>query len=201
MSGNPRRGSPGPDAAAAGFVARWSARKHARGRGEGDVRDPAPAASAPAPADAPPAALTDADMPPLETLDAESDYSGFLSAGVSDALRRLALRKLFGSAKFQLRDGLDDYDADYNLLTPLRSALAEAARDAVSRPLRSAPDAPERVRDARATPPAAARETDHGMAGHGAHRPVAAPPDPPPGGDAEARAGGGRRSGADGRDD
>ena len=36
----------------------------------------------------------DADMPPIESLDAESDYTGFLSPGVSDALRQAALRKL-----------------------------------------------------------------------------------------------------------
>ena len=63
-------------------------------------------------------------MPSLESLNEESDYSGFLSPGVSDGLHRLALRKLFGAAKFQVRDGLDDYDTDYNLLQPLRRVLA-----------------------------------------------------------------------------
>ena len=57
-------------------------------------------------------ALTDEDMPPLDTLDEDSDYSGFLSPGVSEALRRRALRKLFSSAVFNIPDGLDDYDYD-----------------------------------------------------------------------------------------
>ncbi|WP_025770872.1 DUF3306 domain-containing protein [Thioalkalivibrio sp. HK1] len=57
--------------------------------------------------------LTDADMPPIETLDEHSDYSGFLSPGVSEELRRRALRKLFLSAAFNVRDGLDDYDDDF----------------------------------------------------------------------------------------
>jgi hypothetical protein len=39
-------------------------------------------------------ALTDADMPPIESLDEDSDYSAFMSEGVSDELRNLALRKL-----------------------------------------------------------------------------------------------------------
>jgi hypothetical protein len=40
----------------------------------------------------------------------------------------MALRKLFGAAKFQSRDGLDDYDTDYNLLVPLRRAVAEVTQ-------------------------------------------------------------------------
>lgn len=59
--------------------------------------------------------LTDADMPPLESLDEDSDYTGFLSSGVSEELRKLALRKLFNSTVFHERDGLDDYDDDYSL--------------------------------------------------------------------------------------
>ena len=58
-------------------------------------------------------ALTDEDMPPLGSLDENSDYSGFLSPGVSEGLRRRALRKLFFSAAFNVRDGLDDYDEDF----------------------------------------------------------------------------------------
>ena len=63
--------------------------------------------------------LTDEDMPPIESLDESSDYSGFLSPGVSDELRQLALRKLFRSAKFNVRDGLDDYDDDFSSFAAL----------------------------------------------------------------------------------
>ncbi|MGI9317276.1 MAG: DUF3306 domain-containing protein [bacterium] len=63
--------------------------------------------------------LTDDDMPPIETLDEHSDYSGFMSPGVSDTLRKLALRKLFASAGFNIRDGLDDYDDDFTNFEPL----------------------------------------------------------------------------------
>ena len=56
---------------------------------------------------------TDADMPPLDTLDAESDYTGFLSPKVSEKLRRAALRKLFHSAQFNIVDGLDEYAEDF----------------------------------------------------------------------------------------
>jgi len=63
--------------------------------------------------------LTDADMPALESLDEDSDYSGFMSAGVSDKLRKLALRKLFMAPVFNIRDGLDEYDEDYTYFEKL----------------------------------------------------------------------------------
>ena len=64
-------------------------------------------------------ALTDEDMPPLDSLGEDSDYSGFLSPGVSEALRRRALRKLFSSAVFNIPDGLDDYDDDFTSFAAL----------------------------------------------------------------------------------
>ncbi len=63
--------------------------------------------------------LTDDDMPDPELLDEKSDYSGFLSPGVSDKLRKVALRKLFYGASFNIRDGLDDYDDDFTNFEPL----------------------------------------------------------------------------------
>ena len=63
--------------------------------------------------------LTDADMPDIESLDEDSDFSGFMSSGVSDELRNLALRKLFGAPVFNIRDGLDEYDEDYTYFEKL----------------------------------------------------------------------------------
>ena len=57
--------------------------------------------------------LTDEDMPAIESLHEDSDFSGFMSTGVSDELRNLALKKLFKAPSFNLRDGLDEYDEDY----------------------------------------------------------------------------------------
>ncbi|GAA0407292.1 hypothetical protein GCM10009133_14900 [Cocleimonas flava] len=64
-------------------------------------------------------ALTDEDMPDIETLDESSDYSGFMSTGVSEGLRTMALRKLFKSKVYNVRDGLDDYDGDYTFFEKL----------------------------------------------------------------------------------
>lgn len=63
--------------------------------------------------------LTDADMPDIESLDEDSDFSGFMSTGVSDELRNLALRKLFKAPVFNIRDGLDEYDEDYTYFEKL----------------------------------------------------------------------------------
>ena len=60
-----------------------------------------------------PIPLTDADMPDIESLAEDSDFTGFMSPGVSDELRNLALRKLFHAPVFNIRDGLDEYDEDY----------------------------------------------------------------------------------------
>ncbi len=82
-------------------------------KGDNAPSDSDPTAARRAEGEAEEKILTDADMPPLESLDEHSDYSGFLSSGVSEDLRRRALRKLFFSAAFNVRDGLDDYDDDF----------------------------------------------------------------------------------------
>ena len=102
------------------FIGRWSRRKH---HSVGERESVAPTtepegAAIDAPAEEPPS-LTDSDMPPVESLGDDDDYSGFLSAGVSDGLRRSALRRLFHSDKFNAIDGLDDYAEDFASFAPL----------------------------------------------------------------------------------
>jgi hypothetical protein len=62
---------------------------------------------------------TDADMPDIDSLTEDSDYSGFLSPRVSESLRRMALRKLFHSPGFNIMDGMDDYDEDFTTFEAL----------------------------------------------------------------------------------
>lgn len=107
-------------------LSRWSRRKHeAKQLQEALERTPPPSAEEVA-APLEPATeaetgpvLTDADMPDLDSLTEDSDYSGFMSEGVSEELRRLALRKLFRSSVFNIRDGLDEYDEDYTTFEKL----------------------------------------------------------------------------------
>jgi len=74
------------------------------------------------PADATP------ELPPIESLDADSDYSAFLSSDVSADVQRKALRKLFQSSKFNVRDGLDDYDLDFTNPEPLGDIITAEMR-------------------------------------------------------------------------
>ena len=95
-----------------------------------DVRDSDAGASGPAASAAAEAerVLTDEDMPSLDSLGEDSDYSGFLSPGVSEALRRRALRKLFTSAVFNVPDGLDDYDDDFTSFQALGDIVTSDMR-------------------------------------------------------------------------
>ncbi len=72
--------------------------------------------------------LTDADMPPLSSLGDEDDYSGFMSPGVSEALRKKALRQLFMSAQFNVLDGLNDYDDDFTTFEALGDIVTSDMR-------------------------------------------------------------------------
>jgi len=67
-------------------------------------------------------------LPPIESLGEESDYSAFLASDVPADLRRKALRKLFQSPKFNVRDGLDDYDLDYTSPEPLGDIVTAEMR-------------------------------------------------------------------------
>lgn len=98
------------------FMSRFSRRKvEAR---QQELQE-AEAAAAPIPEEPELPALTDEDMPPIESLSFDSDFTGFMSPKVSDALRRQALKKLFLSAEFNVVDGLDEYAEDYTTFEPL----------------------------------------------------------------------------------
>ncbi len=70
-----------------------------------------------------------ADLPPVEALDENSDYTGFLRDGVPEALRNAALRRLWRSSPlFAFGDGLDDYDEDFRAATAVVEGLKRVAR-------------------------------------------------------------------------
>ena len=71
----------------------------------------------------------DHTLPDPATLEAGSDFSAFMAPGVSGPLRRQALKRLWATGNYNVRDGLDDYDADYKtLLKPMDSELASKLR-------------------------------------------------------------------------
>lgn len=155
MSGTDNSNDPDskPDDA---FLERWSRRKSAASHSDARTDD-APAVLADGPPDEaePLPDLTDDDMPPIESLDRDSDYSVFMSPGVSDHLRTRALRKLFHLPDFNITDGLNDYDEDYTQFAGLggvvthemkrllkRELDAEAARDEAEHPVTQADEQP-----------------------------------------------------------
>lgn len=114
-----------------GFLSRWSDRKAAARRGETPPEPGSPTRS-PEKADVSTAEaetsrsdkpVAPPDLPPLESLDEKSDYSVFFAEGVSEALRRAALRKLFHTAAFNVTDGLDDYAEDFRTFKPLGDVI------------------------------------------------------------------------------
>ncbi len=52
-----------------------------------------------------------------------------LVSEASESVKKTALRKLFLSEEFNVRDGLDDYDDDYSNLKSLSEGVAESLRD------------------------------------------------------------------------
>lgn len=119
------------------FLGRWSRRKT-------EAREPQPAPADPAAETVPGAPSTepvpaptmedeippktDADMPPIESIDEQSDISDFFSPGVSDALRQAALHKLFRLPKFNVVDALDDYNEDFTTFAALGDIITADMR-------------------------------------------------------------------------
>ena len=125
------------------FLSRWSRRKQASklpvearadATGEAEERDEP--------------ALTDDDMPSLETLDENSDYGGFFSPKVSEALRQQALQKLFLSQAFNVCDGLDDYAEDFTQFEKLGDVITAELRHRLEQEAKRAAEKAEAAKPA-----------------------------------------------------
>lgn len=128
------------------FLSRWARRKRiARSGADPDAPPEEPGAAgepaaAPQAADAAPAAqdgqaaeLSDEDMPPVESIDENTDMSGFFSPQVSQAVKKAALRKFFHSPAFNVVDGLDDYDDDFRSFAALGDIVTSDMRGQMER--------------------------------------------------------------------
>ena len=64
------------------------------------------------------------DLPPVEKLTPESDFTGFMHPKVEDALRRVALKKLFrGDPHFNLPDPYEAYSGDWTVGEPISDQM------------------------------------------------------------------------------
>jgi hypothetical protein len=103
------------------FLSRWSRRKK-------EAREQ--------PAEQKPVAVTPANqetvpvLPPVEGLNMDSDFRGFLNPKVDESLRRAALNKLFHEPHFNVMDGLDTYIDDYSVSDPIPEAMLKSMKQA-----------------------------------------------------------------------
>jgi hypothetical protein len=112
---------------------RWSRRKLEAAR-EDAAKDafaavpptPEPPAATSVPGNAaPPPAAVPTELPPLESLTPESDFTAFMQPNVDAGLRRQALKKLFTDPHFNVMDGLDIYIDDYTKPDPIPASVLE----------------------------------------------------------------------------
>ena len=116
------------------FLTRWSRRKQ-ESRQPGSMIDELTAEPSEKTTEKSitPRDYTDEDMPALESLTEESDYSCFLSPKVSETLRKKALRILFSSPGLNVCDGLDDYDEDYTSFEKMGDIITADIRHQMDR--------------------------------------------------------------------
>ena len=92
-------------------------------RSEETAPDPGDTTAGPDQGDAPAAP----DLPDIASLNAESDFSVFLRDGVSEDIRRKALRVLWRSDPVLANlDGLNDYDEDFSVAHTIAEAVKTA---------------------------------------------------------------------------
>jgi hypothetical protein len=152
------------------FLNRWARRKHvARTGGDADTavggssmeeQAITEVARADVSADAPVAGedsqapeLTDEDMPTLDSIDENTDMSGFFSPKVTQAVKKAALRKFFHSPAFNIVDGLDDYDEDFRNFAALGDIVTSDMRGMMEREAERAREAMAKDGQEDATPP------------------------------------------------
>ncbi|QLK47091.1 DUF3306 domain-containing protein [Vibrio owensii] len=77
-----------------------------------------------------PAIETESQEASSEATDPEEmSVAQLLVSEASESVKKAALRKMFLSEEFNVRDGLDDYDDDYSNLKSLSEGVAETLRD------------------------------------------------------------------------
>ncbi|EGU30486.1 hypothetical protein VII00023_10769 [Vibrio ichthyoenteri ATCC 700023] len=83
----------------------------------------------------------------------EMSLANLLVSQVEESAKKAAMRKMFMSAEFNIRDGLDDYDEDYSNLKTLSQGVAETLREWVK-------EKPEEAAEQNATSDSAFEQED-----------------------------------------
>jgi hypothetical protein len=95
------------------FLNRWSRLK------KEDRQRPAVEEEKPAP-----------QLPAVDKLTPESDFTGFMHPKVEDALRRAALKKLFSDPHFNIPDPYEPYSRNFNVEDPIPPELLATLKQA-----------------------------------------------------------------------
>jgi hypothetical protein len=69
-------------------------------------------------------------LPAVEKLTPESDFTGFMHPKVDDALRRVALKKLFSDPHFNIPDPYEPYSIDFTAGEPIPPELLATLKQA-----------------------------------------------------------------------
>ena len=69
-------------------------------------------------------------LPPVDKLTPDSDFTGFMHPKVDDALRRVALKKLFNDPHFNIPDPFEPYSRDFNVEDPIPPELLATLKQA-----------------------------------------------------------------------
>lgn len=101
------------------FLSRWSRLK--REQEAQESAPPARAEESPAP-----------PLPPLEQLTPQSDFAPFMHPKVADALRRVALKKLFADPRFNVPDLNEAFSGDWTGGEPITADLLKTLNQARS---------------------------------------------------------------------
>ena len=117
-----------PQARGEAFLSRWSRRKQAepdaREREDALVEDEVSTQRGlPAQPEPPKPQAVPADLPSIDSLTPNSDFTRFMRPDVPPAARNAAMKKLFGDPHFNVMDGLDIYIDDYTKPDPIPLAM------------------------------------------------------------------------------
>lgn len=96
------------------FLDRWSRLKKEEKEAPAAVEDEKPAPT----------------LPPVDKLTPESDYTDFMHPKVDDALRRVALKKLFSDPHFNIPDAFEPYSRNFNVEDPIPPELLATLKQA-----------------------------------------------------------------------
>ena len=97
------------------FLHRWSRRKHEEKQLPAAKEEEKPLPT----------------LPPVDKLTPESDFTGFMHPKVDDALRRVALKKLFsGDPHFNLPDPYEAYSGDWTVGEPIPPEMMATLKQA-----------------------------------------------------------------------